>query len=82
MTDWAERRSLIKESDIFTLKLRILALRKLRLYDDAYSADASIVWERVSTGYRIVDLQLNRYLQALQFVLVHRRPKYSLENKI
>ncbi|KAK1127746.1 hypothetical protein K0M31_003234 [Melipona bicolor] len=69
--DWDERRSLIKESDLITLRLRILALKKSRLYDDSSSADASMVWERVSTGYRIIDLQLNRYLQALHFVLIH-----------
>ncbi|XP_043523968.1 uncharacterized protein LOC122536020 [Frieseomelitta varia] len=78
--DWSEKRSSIKESDLITLRLRILALKKLRLYDDSPSSDASMVWERVSAGYRIIDLQLNRYLQALHFVLVHRRPKYSLKD--
>ncbi|KAK9297566.1 hypothetical protein QLX08_008787 [Tetragonisca angustula] len=69
--DWSEKRSSIKESDLITLRLRILTLKKSRLYDDSPSSDASMVWERVSTGYRIIDLQLNRYLQALHFVLTY-----------
>lgn len=74
----SRRRSSIKESDFFSLNLRILAIRKLQEKDDLYTADASMVWQRLSAGYRIVDLRLNRFMQTLHFVLVHRRPKYSL----
>lgn len=74
----ARRRSSIKESDFFSLNLRVLAIRKLQEKDDLYMADAPMVWQRLSAGYRIVDLRLNRFMQTLHFVLVHRRPKYSL----
>lgn len=74
----SRRRSSIKESDFFSLNLRILAIRKLQEKDDLYTTDASMVWQRLSAGYRIVDLRLNRFMQTLYFVLVHRRPKYSL----
>lgn len=74
----SRRRSSIKESDFFSLNLRILAIRKLQEKDDPYTVDASMVWQRLSAGYRIVDLRLNRFMQTLHFVLVHRRPKYSL----
>lgn len=74
----SRRRSSIKESDFFSLNLRLLAIRKLQDKDDLHTADASMVWQRLSAGYRIVDLRLNRFMQTLQFVLVHRRPKYSL----
>lgn len=74
----SRRRSSIKESDFYSLNLRLLAIRKLQEKDDLHTADASMVWQRLSAGYRIVDLRLNRFMQTLQFVLVHRRPKYSL----
>ncbi|XP_060829787.1 uncharacterized protein LOC132914584 [Bombus pascuorum] len=65
----SRRRSSIKESDFFSLNLRILAIRKLQEKDDLYTADASMVWQRLSAGYRIVDLRLNRFMQTLHFVL-------------
>lgn len=74
----SRKRSSIKESDFFSLNLRMLAIRKLQEKDDLHTVDASMVWQRLSAGYRIVDLRLNRFMQTLHFVLVHRRPKYSL----
>lgn len=69
---WIRRRSSIKDSDFFALSLRVAAIRKTRPQEDVINGDAPIVWERMSNGYRIVDLQLNKFMQALHFVLVHR----------
>lgn len=74
---WVRRKSSIKDSDFFALSLRIAAIKKTRPPDDFINGDSPIVWERMSNGYRIVDLQLNKFMQALHFVLVHRWPKYS-----
>lgn len=73
-----KKRTSIKGSDIAALHADLATIRKNRPNDDLPGTDAAIVWERVSNGYRIVDLQLDRFMQALHFVLVHRRPKYSL----
>lgn len=32
--------------------------------------DAPITWERISTGYRIVDFQMGRYVDALELLQV------------
>ncbi|CAL7951582.1 unnamed protein product [Xylocopa violacea] len=74
---WIRRKSSVKESDFFALSLRVAAIRKLRPYDDLPCSDAPIVWQRLSSGYRIVDLQLDKFMLALHFILVHRWPKYS-----
>lgn len=72
-----KRRS-VKESDLLVVNECISKIRKLRAHADSKSADASAVTERKSCGYRIVDLQLDGFMQALRFVLVHYCPKYSL----
>lgn len=75
---WVQRRSTIKESDMLALNFRVSSIRKVRPQDDLQSTDAPMLWERKSSGYRIVSLKLNKFMQSLNFVLVHRRPKYSL----
>ena len=72
------KRGSVKESDLLVVNECISKIRKLRPHADSRSVDASVVSERKSCGYRIVDLQLDRFMQALRFVLVHYCPKYSL----
>lgn len=72
------RKSSIKQDDLELLDESISQMKEKRPHLNTRNVDVPILWQRKLNGYRIVDLQLGRFMQALRFILVHYRPKYSL----